>query len=186
MGVTKLLPLLSSITIKSHILNFKNKTIAIDISVLLHKGTYNCAYELANNIQTNGYINYCCNFLDQLILAGIKIIVIFDGLAAPMKNNIKNNRAENRRKNLELGKANLNNRKIATEYFQKAVIITPEMVNKLILKLKEKNIHYIVAPYEADSQLAYLQKSGVVDYVMSEDSDILVFGCTKLIVKSRV
>ena len=38
----------------------------------------------------------------------------------------------------------------------------------------------IVAPYEADAQLTYLQKEGIVDVVITEDSDLLVFGCQRV------
>ena len=41
-------------------------------------------------------------------------------------------------------------------------------------------VECIVAPYEADSQLAYLSKEGIVDLVITEDSDLLVFGCEKV------
>lgn len=41
----------------------------------------------------------------------------------------------------------------------------------------------LVAPYEADSQLYYLEKTGVVDAIVSEDSDLLVFGVKSLITK---
>lgn len=41
----------------------------------------------------------------------------------------------------------------------------------------------IVAPYEADAQLAYLQKEGIVDLVITEDSDLLVFGCQRVLYK---
>ena len=37
-----------------------------------------------------------------------------------------------------------------------------------------------MAPYEADAQLAYLSISGIVDLVITEDSDILVFGARKV------
>ncbi len=41
----------------------------------------------------------------------------------------------------------------------------------------------MVAPYEADAQLAYLQKEGLVDLVVTEDSDLLVFGCESVLFK---
>ena len=41
-------------------------------------------------------------------------------------------------------------------------------------------VECIVAPYEADSQLAYLSMQGIVDLVITEDSDLLVFGCKKV------
>lgn len=44
----------------------------------------------------------------------------------------------------------------ASEPFQRAVNIIPPMVHKLIQTLKSENIEFVVAPYEADAQLAYL------------------------------
>jgi len=43
--------------------------------------------------------------------------------------------------------------------------------------LKAEQVPYVVAPYEADAQLAYLEKEGIVDGIITEDSDLLVFGC---------
>lgn len=45
---------------------------------------------------------------------------------------------------------------------------------------RSAGVEYIVAPYEADSQLAYLSKEGIVDLIVTEDSDLLVFGCKKV------
>lgn len=45
---------------------------------------------------------------------------------------------------------------------------------------RSAGVECIVAPYEADSQLAYLSKEGIVDLVITEDSDLLVFGCRKV------
>ncbi len=41
----------------------------------------------------------------------------------------------------------------------------------------------MVAPYEADAQLAYLEKEGIIDAVITEDSDLLVFGCNRVLFK---
>ena len=40
-----------------------------------------------------------------------------------------------------------------------------------------------MAPYEADSQLAYLSKEAIVDVVITEDSDLLVFGSHRVLFK---
>ena len=45
---------------------------------------------------------------------------------------------------------------------------------------RSAGVECIVAPYEADSQLAYLSKEEIVDLVITEDSDLLVFGCRKV------
>ena len=46
--------------------------------------------------------------------------------------------------------------------------------------LRQENIEYVVAPYEADAQLAYLEKVGHVSAIITEDSDLLVFGCKRV------
>ena len=40
-------------------------------------------------------------------------------------------------------------------------------------------IEFIVAPYEADAQLAYMYKTGRADVVITEDSDLIAFGVKK-------
>ena len=57
------------------------------------------------------------------------------------------------------------------------------MAYQLIKVLKEQAIPYLVAPYEADAQLAYLEKCGAIDAVLTEDSDLLVFGCNTVLFK---
>ena len=44
-------------------------------------------------------------------------------------------------------------------------------------------VEYLVAPYEADAQLAYMWKSGRADVVITEDSDLLAFGVKKCFYK---
>ena len=41
----------------------------------------------------------------------------------------------------------------------------------------------IVAPYEADAQLGYLSKINYIDGVITEDSDLLVFGAKNVLLK---
>lgn len=46
--------------------------------------------------------------------------------------------------------------------------------------LKRENICYVVAPYEADAQMAFLAISKQVDAVITEDSDLIAFGCPRV------
>ena len=69
------------------------------------------------------------------------------------------------------------------DYFQKCVDITPEMVKCIIDYCKSEGIKYIVAPFEADAQMVYLEKQGLIQGIISEDSDLLIFGCSRLITK---
>lgn len=45
--------------------------------------------------------------------------------------------------------------------------------------LKRRGCAFLVAPYEADAQMAYLALNGLVDVVLTEDSDLLCYGCPK-------
>jgi len=52
--------------------------------------------------------------------------------------------------------------------------------------MNEKALHSIgvdvlVAPYEADAQLAYLNKVNIAQLIITEDSDLILFGCEKVI-----
>lgn len=69
------------------------------------------------------------------------------------------------------------------EHFQRCIDVTPEMAWRFILALKREGVRFVVAPYEADAQLAYLEKRGMIQAIVTEDSDLLVFGCRTLLLK---
>ena len=43
-----------------------------------------------------------------------------------------------------------------------------------------ENVQYMVSPYEADAQMAYMVEKGQVDFAITEDSDLLAYGCKKV------
>lgn len=49
----------------------------------------------------------------------------------------------------------------------------------LMQELKVQGVQFIVAPYEADAQMAYLARRGDVQLVITEDSDLLAYGCPR-------
>lgn len=55
------------------------------------------------------------------------------------------------------------------------------MALELMHECRKLDVDCIVAPYEADAQLAFLNISGIADYVITEDSDLTLFGCKKVI-----
>ena len=50
----------------------------------------------------------------------------------------------------------------------------------MIQACREKGVDCIVAPYEADAQLAYLNKTGIAQIIITEDSDLVLFGCDRV------
>jgi exonuclease 1 len=71
----------------------------------------------------------------------------------------------------------------AKSYLRRSVNITHSMALKLIQECRKRNVDCIVAPYEADAQLAYLNVKNIAQYVITEDSDLVLFGCTQIIFK---
>lgn len=51
----------------------------------------------------------------------------------------------------------------------------------LLKACRARGVDCIVAPYEADAQLAYLNKRGIAQVIITEDSDLLLFGCQKVL-----
>ena len=105
-------------------------------------------------------------------------IMVFDGANLPSKAGTEHDRHSSRAENKAKGMQALrsDNRSAAVEYFQKAVDVTPLMAHKCIKALRKMGVECIVAPYEADAQLAFLSIRNYVAAVITEDSDIIAFG----------
>lgn len=71
----------------------------------------------------------------------------------------------------------------ANRLYASAVDITHDLYKPLIEELIRHKISYIIAPYEADVQLAYLSINHLVDLVITQDSDSLAYGCSKVLFK---
>lgn len=185
MGISGLLPQLKSVTSRIHLSQLKGKVVAVDAYCLLHKGAYSCARELVEGYVTDKYIWYCVQRIEALKHAGMEPYVVFDGGPLPSKGEEEESRSKGRRENAEKARAlwRQGSTTAAMEYYQRAVDITPEIAHRLVQELERRKIRFVVAPYEADAQCAYLAKCGVVDVVMTEDSDLLAYGCAAVLYK---
>lgn len=47
--------------------------------------------------------------------------------------------------------------------------------------LQFRKIPFIVAPYEADAQLAFMFQKRMIDIIVTEDSDLIAYNCTKIL-----
>ncbi|ETO33869.1 hypothetical protein RFI_03229 [Reticulomyxa filosa] len=213
MGIQNLLKYLSSITYSVEIGAYSGKTVGVDGYCWLHKGVYSCCYELCNNVPTRRYIDHFIDLVQVLLHYNIKPIIVFDGCYLPLKQLTEDNRAQKRKENLKIARSleREGKKDKAIQYYAKAVDVTPQMAYQCIqvykkskkrermrsisflfifvfvLKqsklLKQLKVEYIVAPYEADAQLAYLYRTNKISAVISEDSDLLVFGIGKVLFK---
>jgi len=55
----------------------------------------------------------------------------------------------------------------AKKYLSRCIIIDERIITMTINALVTRNIQFIVAPYEADCQIAKLKRMGMVDAVIS-------------------
>jgi exonuclease-1 len=136
-----------------------------------------------------------------ILAANIKLVMVYDGDKLPCKEKTENKRSENRevQKNKAfefltngifflwdtrlinpIGEHDKANRK-----FAESIDVTPLMAWRILKGIRQTypQVECIVAPYEADAQLAYLSKIGYVDAVITEDSDLIPFGAACIIYK---
>ncbi|EEQ35530.1 Rad2 nuclease [Microsporum canis] len=185
MGITGLHGLLKSIQKPCNVKKFAGQTLGVDAYGWLHRGTAACAYEIALGRPTTKYVDFTIGRLRMLQHYGITPYIVFDGGMLPSKEAIEASRAARREESRKLGEEHMRRGRTAEAYqeFQKAVDVTPYMARVLIEELKKHKIKYLVAPYEADPQLVYLEKQGIINGIISEDSDMLVFGAKRLLSK---
>ncbi|KAK9459394.1 PIN domain-like protein [Lipomyces oligophaga] len=185
MGISGLLPLLKSIHKPCHISEFAGQVVAVDAYVWLHRGIISCATDLALGRPTSRYVDYAMRRVKLLQGYGVKPYMVFDGGNLPSKRGVEVDRASKRNtaKEIAMRYYQSGDREKANEFFLKSIDVTPLMALNLIKALEIANVPFIVAPYEADAQIAYLDKIGAVTAVISEDSDLLVFGVKCLLTK---
>ncbi|XP_027923959.1 exonuclease 1 isoform X1 [Vigna unguiculata] len=192
MGIKDLLRFMKPYIEPIHIKEYAGKRVGIDAYSWLHKGAYSCSMELcldSESVRKLRYIEYFMHRVNLLRFYKITPVVVFDGGNVPCKAATEEERNRKRRANRELAMTKLKEGNVAaaSELFQRAVNITPVMAHKLIQTLKAEKIEFVVAPYEADAQLAYLShlgvKNGGVAAVITEDSDLIAYGCPDIIFK---
>ncbi|KAJ8545371.1 hypothetical protein K7X08_017954 [Anisodus acutangulus] len=168
-----------------NIKDLKGCSVAVDTYSWLHKGALSCSKDLCKGIPTTKHIDYCMHRVNLLRHYGVKPILVFDGGPLPMKNEQENKRGRSRKENLSRAIEHETNGNMTAAYecYQKAVDISPSMAHDLIQVLKRENVCYVVAPYEADAQMTFLAISKQVDAVITEDSDLIAFGCPRIIYK---
>ncbi|XDV43136.1 hypothetical protein PO909_011665 [Leuciscus waleckii] len=185
MGIQGLLQFIKDASEPISVKKYRGQTVAVDTYCWLHKGAFSCAEKLAKGEPTDQYVSYCMKFVDMLLSFGVKPILVFDGRNLPSKKDVEKSRRERRQANLLKGKQLLREGKLseARECFTRSVNITPSMAHDVIKAARTRGVDCVVAPYEADAQLAFLNKADIAQAVITEDSDLLAFGCKKVILK---
>jgi exonuclease-1 len=116
---------------------------------------------------------------------GVEPVLVFDGDRLPAKSGEEAERRERRAARQAEGRAALarGDRAAAESAFQSAIDVTPAMAREVMDGLAAEGFAFVVAPYEADSQLAFLARTGAVDIIATEDSDLAAYAVPLVLFK---
>jgi len=185
MGITGLLPIFKPAFRRSHIKSYTGKRIGIDGHAWLHQILPSIAVELYEKRETERHTHLFLAKVRALEKHGIVPVVVFDGDYLPSKEKTAILRRETKEKYRREVEFYIRHNQIprAREYMKRCVSVTPEVLLSILKVLVANRIEYIISPYEADAQLYYLQSIGYIDYILTEDSDLIVYGADKILYK---
>jgi 5'-3' exonuclease len=151
-----------------------------------------------NNVNVEEYVASCTHYILKRLetlrtTSQADLLVVFDGKTPPVKlaevERRRSLRQEHERQREEAVDPNAdptveNERR--TKAFRRAGAGRhfSQIIDALMETFRSRQISFMVAPYEADSQLAYLSHQGYLDLIITEDSDLVAHGAKAMLYKS--
>ena len=193
MGIKCLTQLLKNKTtgaiVDDNVDKFKNKKIALDASLFIYQSLMNYRYNNDFIKNKNGkYISHTLGIFNKvvnLISNNVIPIIVFDGKPPIEKTNvikarkkIQTNAIEELNSSKDLSQSKIDNLK------KKTIRITYEHIDEIKELLNLLGVGWIHIDGEAEGIASELCRKNIVDYVMTEDMDSLVFQTPKLIRKN--
>lgn len=165
----------------------KNSTVAIDANNWLYQ--FLCAGRKSSDgeiLNSKGVkITIIIGLYRRIMFMlkkNIKPVFVFDGKPPIFKNVTLKNRKKNKCIAQEkIDNNEYNNIEEKKKLIQRASSVTKNDIILCKKLIKILGLPIIDAPGEADAELAYLQRKKLVDYIISEDNDIIVFGGNNVI-----
>jgi flap endonuclease-1 len=158
--------------------HYKNKTLAIDANLMIYKMIFAVrfnGYDLQNEDIIVTHIHSLLQKFKGFIKYNITPIFVFDGINPKIKEKVIEKRKEfHDYMKQKYYKAVTQDEK-KKYYFSKSEITYNEIKECMDL-MKIFGYNVIESPEEADAQLAELMKHKKVDYIVTDDMDILIFG----------
>lgn len=169
--------------------NYKNSKVAIDCSILLYKFKYASRAE-------NSHLIGIANRVKFYLMNGILPVFIFDGVPPDAKRVTLVKRQTNKEKMYvrleELRASNPETeqeKKSIDEEIEKLlsqlIVIKKSHIDDSKELLEKAGIPYCTAPEDAEKYCAFLQRNGLVDYTVTDDTDASTFGCP-IILKTSI
>ena len=185
MGIKGLWKEVQPVCRPAHISQFRGQRVGVDAYCWLHRAVLASTVPLSTDRPDDKFIALFVSRVELLQRYGVTPVVIFDGASMPMKAATDESRHQRREAARQDGLRLLQQGHAEEAYKQlgKAIDVTTEIAYAVLLALKDRDVECIVAPYEADAQLAHLCREGYVQAVISEDSDLMVYKCAVLLAK---
>ncbi|EGR28613.1 hypothetical protein IMG5_171750 [Ichthyophthirius multifiliis] len=188
MGIEGLSQLIKPILEKKYLSQLNIKSVAVDAMYFLYKGCYACSYQLNNNIETKEYMIYLFKIIKLLQFYKIEPIIVFDGRSLPAKDLTHKQRENTKQKNLDIANKLIEEGKKqeSFKYFSRCLRVNKKMIYEVIDTLFHNKIKFVISPYEADAQIAFMVRKGITDAAVTEDSDLICYGCPRVIFKLKL
>lgn len=158
--------------------SYKNSIVAIDANLLIYKTVYAIrknGYDIKNKDKSVTHIFGFLQKIKGFIKYNITPIFVFDGVAPEIKKNTLKQRAEFQSYMQQKYYKAITQDEKKKYYFMKSNISYNEIIDVMEL-ITLFGYTIIEAPGEADPELANLNINKLVDYVITDDMDILIFG----------
>jgi 5'-3' exonuclease len=191
MGILTLLRELAPAAVPTHLSAWSGHTLGVDAMGWLHRSAYACAAELVRGERDRtaphptAYLRWLQRMLHLCRALGVHLIVVFDGAALEAKRGTNDARDRvrlaNRARADELW--NAGQKEAAADLYARCVSVSARMRRNFVHLLRAEGVEFLFAPFEADAQLAQLYLSGRISAAITEDSDLLAFGCERLLLK---
>lgn len=173
----------------NNINNYSGKRMAIDCSILLYKYRY-CAGN-SENSHILGFLNRVKFYIQNNIIP----VFVFDGVPPDAKKNTLFKRQANKKKIFDkidtlkkiVPRDEKDKQEIELEIQRlssQVILIKKNHVDECKELLTLIGVPCLTAPDEAEKYCAFLQRNGLVDYTVSDDTDCLTFGCEKVLKSS--
>jgi 5'-3' exonuclease len=188
MGVNKLLFCLRPLLTSGHVRDLPKGFCAVDAAIWLYEAAYGCARNFVLGKPVPQVTNYVIRKALMMRDAGLAPILCFDGRRPTLKASTSDDRRTERKARLERGHELLELAKRATDQsersrleaeadklFQRSCTVSFDHAIPVMQALRKHKIPYVVAPFEADAQLAALAAGGHVRSIVTADSDIIAF-----------
>ena len=161
--------------------DLEGKTVGIDGNFWLYQ--IMCSMKSSNVKYFNIYnqdITHIYGFykrINSLLQLNVKPIFVFDGVPPSLKRDTIMKRLDNKKNSYK----RLKNEEFSTmrekkKLVQNSVYITKEIIKDCKILLDSLNIPYIQSVQESDSQLAFLYQNKTIEYIITDDLDIFIFG----------